>query len=40
MGDFTNLPSGSPIEVGGEVTGAFAAGGAKIEQDTELQKRP
>lgn len=38
MGDFTNVPSGSPIEVGGEVTGAFAAGGAKIEQNVEVTK--
>ena len=37
MGDFT---SGSVflIEVGGEVTGAVAAGGAKIEQDVEVAK--
>ena len=38
MGDFTNVPSGFPIEVKGEVIGAVAAGGAKIEQDIEVAK--
>jgi uncharacterized protein GlcG (DUF336 family) len=33
MGDFTNVPGGFPIIVDGEVIGAVAAGGAKIEQD-------
>ena len=33
MGDFTNVPGGFPIAVAGEVIGAVAAGGAKIEQD-------
>jgi len=33
MGDFTNVPGGFPITVAGEVVGAVAAGGAKIEQD-------
>ena len=33
MGDFTNVPGGFPISVDGEVIGAVAAGGAKIEQD-------
>ena len=33
MGDFTNVPGGFPITVGGEVIGAVAAGGASIEQD-------
>ena len=33
MGDFTNVPGGFPITVAGEVIGAVAAGGAKIEQD-------
>jgi len=33
MGDFTNVPGGFPIEVGGEVIGAVAAGGARIDQD-------
>src|SRR5262249_62357675 len=33
MGDFTNVPGGFPIMVAGEVVGAVAAGGAKIEQD-------
>ena len=33
MGDFTNVPGGFPIIVNGEVIGAVAAGGAKIEQD-------
>ena len=35
---FTNVPGGFPIEVGGEVIGAGAAGGAKIEQDVEVAK--
>jgi uncharacterized protein GlcG (DUF336 family) len=39
MGDFTNVPGGLPIEVNGEVIGAVAAGGAKIEQDFEMRKR-
>jgi glc operon protein GlcG len=38
MGDFTNVPGGFPIEVGGEVIGAVAAGGAKIEEDVEVAK--
>jgi glc operon protein GlcG len=38
MGDFTNVPGGFPIEVNGEVIGAVAAGGAKIEQDVEVAK--
>src|ERR1700740_3855588 len=38
MGDFTNVPGGFPIEVNGEVIGAIAAGGAKIEQDVEVAK--
>src|ERR1700730_11301455 len=38
MGDFTNVPGGFPIEIGGEVIGAVAAGGAKIEQDGEVAK--
>ena len=38
MGDFTNVPGGFPIEVGGEVIGAVAAGGAKIEQDVVVAK--
>ena len=38
MGDFTNVPGGFPIENGGEVIGAVAAGGAKIEQDVEVAK--
>ncbi len=33
MGDFTNVPGGFPITVEGEVIGALAAGGAKIEED-------
>ena len=33
MGDFTNVKGGLPITVGGQVIGAVAAGGAKIEQD-------
>src|SRR5947207_6755681 len=39
MGDFTNVPGGFPIEVNGEVIGAVAAGGAKIEQDVEVERR-
>jgi hypothetical protein len=38
MGNFTNVPGRFPIEVGGEVIGAGAAGGAKIEQDVEVAK--
>src|SRR4051795_658484 len=38
MGDFTNVPGGFPIVVDGEVIGAVAAGGAKIEQDVEVAK--
>jgi uncharacterized protein GlcG (DUF336 family) len=37
-GDFTNVPGGFPIVVDGEVIGAVAAGGAKIEQDVEVAK--
>jgi glc operon protein GlcG len=33
MGDFTNIPGGFPITVEGEVIGAVAAGGAKVEED-------
>jgi len=33
MGDFTNVPGGFPVVAGGEVIGAVAAGGAKIEED-------
>jgi len=38
MGDFTNVPGGFPITVDGQVIGAVAAGGAKIEQDVEVAK--
>ncbi|MGB6937860.1 MAG: heme-binding protein [Xanthobacteraceae bacterium] len=38
MGDFSNVPGGFPIEADGEVIGAVAAGGAKIEQDVEVAK--
>jgi uncharacterized protein GlcG (DUF336 family) len=38
MGDFTNVPGGFPIEVGGQVIGAVAAGGATLEQDVEVAK--
>src|SRR5438270_6615550 len=38
MGDFTNVPGGFPIAVAGEVIGAVAAGGAKIEQDVLIAK--
>lgn len=33
MGEFTNIEGGFPIAVQGQVIGAVAAGGAKIEQD-------
>jgi glc operon protein GlcG len=33
MGDFTNVPGGFPIMVKGQVIGAVAAGGAKVEED-------
>lgn len=33
MGEFTNIEGGFPISVQGQVIGAVAAGGAKIEQD-------
>jgi glc operon protein GlcG len=36
MGDFTNVPGGFPITVAGQVIGAVAAGGAKIEQDVAV----
>ena len=36
MGDFTNVPGGLPIAVEGQVIGAVAAGGAKIEQDVAI----
>src|SRR4029450_10801 len=36
MGDFTNVPGGFPITVGGEVVGAAAAGAAKIEPDVMM----
>src|SRR6202008_4547803 len=38
MGDFTNVPGGFPIVVAGEVIGAVAAGGARIEQDVAVAK--
>jgi uncharacterized protein GlcG (DUF336 family) len=38
MGDFTNVPGGFPIEVGGDVIGGVAAGGARIEQDVAVAK--
>jgi glc operon protein GlcG len=38
MGDFTNVPGGFPVVVGGEVIGAVAAGGAQIEQDVVVAK--
>jgi glc operon protein GlcG len=37
-GDFTNIAGGFPITVSGEVVGAVAAGGAKVEQDVEVAK--
>ena len=38
MGDFTNVPGGFPITVQGEVIGAVAAGGAKIDEDVLIAK--
>jgi len=38
MGDFTNVPGGFPITVAGEVVGAVAAGGAKIDEDVIIAK--
>ena len=38
MGDFTNVPGGFPITVAGQVIGAVAAGGAKIEEDVMVAK--
>ena len=38
MGDFTNVPGGFPIIVAGQVVGAVAAGGAKIEEDIIVAK--
>jgi uncharacterized protein GlcG (DUF336 family) len=32
------VPGGFPINVGGQVIGGVAAGGAKIEQDVEVAK--
>src|ERR1700688_83605 len=38
MGDFTNVPDGFPIMVAGQVIGAVAAGGAKIDEDVIVAK--
>jgi glc operon protein GlcG len=38
MGDFTNVPGGFPIKIGGQVVGAVAAGGAKTEEDVIVAK--
>src|SRR5215217_5200194 len=38
MGDFTNVPGGFPIIIDGQVIGAIAAGGAKIEEDVLVAK--
>jgi uncharacterized protein GlcG (DUF336 family) len=38
MGDFTNVPGGFPINVGGKTIGAVAAGGAKTEEDVIVAK--
>jgi uncharacterized protein GlcG (DUF336 family) len=35
-GDHAQMPGGLPITVDGEVIGAVAAGGAKIEQDVRV----
>jgi uncharacterized protein GlcG (DUF336 family) len=37
-GDFTNVAGGFPIVVDGQVVGAVAAGGAKVEQDVIVAK--
>jgi glc operon protein GlcG len=37
-GDFTNVPGGFPIVVAGQVIGAVAVGGAKIEEDVIVAK--
>lgn len=37
MGDFTNVLGGFPIEVNGEVIGGGGNGGAKIEQDQDVE---
>src|SRR6266481_545400 len=38
MCDFTNVPGGFPITVAGQVIGAVAAGGAKVEEDVIVAK--
>ncbi len=38
MGEFTNIEGGFPIKVHGQVVGAVAAGGAKIEHDVMVAK--
>src|SRR5438876_11987865 len=38
IGDFTNVPGGFPITVAGQVIGAVAAGGAKVEEDVIVAK--
>ncbi|HEY7246323.1 MAG TPA: heme-binding protein [Xanthobacteraceae bacterium] len=38
IGDFTNVAGGFPIVADGQVIGAVAAGGAKIEQDVVVAK--
>src|SRR5262249_37850490 len=37
-GDFTNVPGGFPIVVAGQVVGAVAAGGARIDEDVIVAK--
>ena len=37
-GDFTNMPGGFPIVVGGQVIGGIGAGGAKEEEDVFVAK--
>jgi glc operon protein GlcG len=37
-GDFTNMPGGYPIVVGGQVIGGIGAGGAKEEEDVIVAK--
>ena len=37
-GDFTNMPGGFPIVVGGQVIGGIGAGGAKEEEDVIVAK--
>jgi glc operon protein GlcG len=37
-GDFTNMPGGFPVVVGGQVIGGVGAGGAKEDEDVVVAK--